>query len=102
MARHQLQKIRIAKGLSQKELAQLIDANQQDISRLETGKISMSERWLEKLTPALGVTIADIFGVRPEMSLEETQLLENFAAMSDEQRQALLNMSKALVAPKRV
>lgn len=101
MVKHQLQKLRVAKGLSQTELAQLIGANQQDISRLETGKVSMSEHWLEKLTEALDVTIADMFGVRPELSPEETELLQNYAAMDEAQRQALLNMSKALVAAKR-
>ncbi len=101
MVKHQLQKLRVAKGLSQAELAQKIGANQQDISRLETGKVSMSEHWLEKLTEALDVTIADMFGVRPELSPEETALLEHFAAMDETQRQALLNMAQALVSPKR-
>jgi transcriptional regulator with XRE-family HTH domain len=56
-----LKKIREAKGLSQKELAGLLDMPQPQYSRIESGKTDPSFTTLERIAKALGISLADLF-----------------------------------------
>ena len=50
-----LREFRIAKGLSTRELAKLLGTSGPTITRLETGKQTVSVEWLEKIGHILGV-----------------------------------------------
>lgn len=57
----QLKKIRINKGLSQEELADLIGMSQCNYSRRENGKKKITEAEWKKIAQALNVKIEDIY-----------------------------------------
>ncbi|MES2046723.1 MAG: helix-turn-helix transcriptional regulator [Pseudomonadota bacterium] len=57
-----LRELRLARGLTQKELAALLGTTQQTIGRWETGSSAPSVKSLDHLAHALGVTIEVILG----------------------------------------
>jgi len=58
---HTLKKAREAKGLSQKELASLIDMAQAQYSRIESGKTDPSFSVVVRISKALGLTVSELF-----------------------------------------
>ncbi|WP_417449580.1 XRE family transcriptional regulator [Kordiimonas sp.] len=52
---NRLKEIRERKGLSQTELADAIGTTQGQIYKLESGSVRLSDVWLERLAPVLGV-----------------------------------------------
>ncbi|MBN8837692.1 MAG: helix-turn-helix transcriptional regulator [Sphingobacteriia bacterium] len=56
-----LKSIRLAKGLTLKELGYLIDKDPQSISRVEVGDINPTYLYLLKLCEGLEVKIRDLF-----------------------------------------
>lgn len=62
---HKLKEIRKLRGLSQKELAKLVETSSVNISYLEIKKRGMSENWIEKLSKALRCTKAQLLGEEP-------------------------------------
>lgn len=56
-----IRKIRLERGLSQSELANEIDKDQQSIQRLEAGKINPSFYYLCEIAEGLGVKINEFF-----------------------------------------
>ena len=95
--------IREKKGLTQKDVAELIGTTANQISRLETGTRKLAPEWLERLSVALKCTKAELLGEEPEAGLnpEEQKLLEDFRALSPDKKEnvrliltALLNGNK--------
>lgn len=58
-----LRKLRQQKGLKLSDIAKLCETTPQSIQRLETGGMSMSLEWLDKICKALGVEDMEIFQV---------------------------------------
>ena len=56
-----IQKLRKAKGLSQKKLAEKADCEQHQISRLEAGKAGVLPSTAERIAKALGVPVTELF-----------------------------------------
>ncbi len=56
-----LKRVREAKGLSQKELAGLIDMAQAQYSRIESGKTDPSFSTVTKIAKALGLNLSELF-----------------------------------------
>jgi putative transcriptional regulator len=54
-----IRKIRMDKGLSQSQLANEVDKDQQSIQRLEAGKINPSYFYLCEIADGLGVNIKE-------------------------------------------
>lgn len=63
--RHYLREWRLAKGLSQPELAARAGTVKSEISRLERGSRKMTLDWLQRLTEALGITREELLTVPP-------------------------------------
>ena len=55
-----LRQLRKAKGLSQAKLAELIDASQSDIARLERGSRRLTADWIRRIATALDLRPADL------------------------------------------
>ena len=51
---------RVRAGLSQAELGRLVDRDQSDISRIETGRNDLPVSLLKRIAAALGVPPADL------------------------------------------
>jgi len=83
-----LHSIRIAKGLSQTQLAQAVGIKQATISRIEKGVNNPSFDVADRIAQALGVNVVELFGL-PE--LEQT-VLQKFREASPERRAALLTL----------
>lgn len=56
-----LRQIRQARGLKLSDVADLCGTSPQNIQRLETGGMTMSLEWLDKLVRALDLRAADVF-----------------------------------------
>jgi transcriptional regulator with XRE-family HTH domain len=56
-----IQKIRIRKGLSQKEVAQACDFETPNLHRIEAGNTNPTTKTLFKIAKALDVTVVELF-----------------------------------------
>jgi transcriptional regulator with XRE-family HTH domain len=57
--------IRKQRNLTLQQLASMVDTTPQTIQRLETGNMSVSVAWLERISRALGLTAADLLRDAP-------------------------------------
>lgn len=57
-----IKKIRVKKGITQDQLAELAGLNRVHLYRLETGRQSMTVRTLKIISDALGIRMRDIVG----------------------------------------
>ena len=62
---YQLARLRIIRGLTQQELAELVGTKQPSIARLESGKCSPSLPFLQRVAEALGTTLSVKIEVEP-------------------------------------
>ena len=51
---HQVARLRIQKGLTQTELAEMVGSHQSSIARLESGRVAPRVSFLQKVVEALG------------------------------------------------
>ncbi len=56
-----LHKIRVQKGMTQRDLGDLVDMEQNHVSRLESGGTNLTVKNLHKISQALGVKMKDLF-----------------------------------------
>lgn len=56
-----IKQFRSRAGMTQEQLAEVIDTTAMTISRLELGKLPIDTNWLEKITPVLKCTAGEIF-----------------------------------------
>lgn len=61
---NRIRELRLARGLSQKELAERVDSTQPTIDRLEKGERNLKTGMMEQLAAALRVAPADLFAVK--------------------------------------
>ena len=92
--------IREKKGLTQKDVADLIGTTPNQISRLETGNRKLAPEWLERLSSALKCTKAELLGEEPEAGLnpEELKLLEDFRALDPDKKENIRLILTALLS----
>ena len=55
-----LRAVRLAKGLSQQDLAHKIEKDQQSIQRLEAGGVNPSFLYLEEICEGLGISVGNL------------------------------------------
>jgi transcriptional regulator with XRE-family HTH domain len=103
-----IKRIRVAKNLSQKEviIAAKLDAAQ--YSRIENGKTDPSVSTLEKISKALGISLAELFTSSEETKeinshdktiMEKVTLMES---LNDEERRTIYTMLDAFVGKKKL
>lgn len=82
-----IQRLRIARDMTQRQLAEAIGVEPESVSRAETGAISLSLSNLAKVASALSVTIADVVDVArpqpppPAPASDERELLTTFGRL---------------------
>ncbi len=94
-----LRKLREDKNMSMYRLTQITGVSGHHIKGIEEGTRQPTIETLERLTVALGSSLAEIFNDDTECSYlsdDERRLIGNFRAMSDEKANALLNLSEVL------
>lgn len=95
--KHRIIALRRAQGLSQLELAEKAGTSQQALSRVEKGLTQLNEKWAQRLATALGVSQAALMENAMEPDREE--LMDLYDALSDSQREAVLNLARTMVPP---
>lgn len=103
-----LKKVREAKGLSQKELAGLLDMPQPQYSRIESGKTDPSFTTLERIAKALGISLADLFkadDIFKDANTYDKTLMEKLKLIDEldsTEKKSLYNIIDSLIAKKRL
>lgn len=103
-----LKKVREAKGLSQKELAGLLDMPQPQYSRIESGKTDPSFTTLERIAKALGVSLSELFKadeIFTDVNAYDKTLIEKLRlidALDDTEKKSLYNIIDSLIAKKKL
>ena len=59
---NRIRELRVAKGLTQGQLGEMIGVGVAHVSRMENGKRDLTQYWMEKLAVALDVAPVDLFG----------------------------------------
>jgi len=94
-----LRKLREDKNMSMYRLTQITGVSGHHIKGIEEGARQPTIETLERLTTALGSSLAEIFNddtERTYLTGKERRLIENFRTMSNEKADALLSMSEVL------
>jgi len=103
-----LKQVREAKGLSQKELAALVEMAQAQYSRLESGKTEPSFNVVVRIVSALGLTLPEFFKADEIFNdaksydktlLEKLRLLD---LLDDAEKSSIYTLIDSLVAKKRM
>lgn len=82
-------------GMTQQELATLIGVKQSDLSRMENGEYRVSLSSLVKILSVLDMSVGEFFGEKPSLRNDESNLLDSFRALgNDERRQVLQQVQK--------
>lgn len=103
-----LKKVREAKGLSQKELAGLLDMPQPQYSRIESGKTDPSFKTLERVSKALGISLSELFKadeIFNEVNTYDKTLMEKLRlidGLDSTEKKSLYNIIDSLIAKKRL
>ena len=103
-----LKQVREAKGLSQKELAGLIDMAQAQYSRIESGKTDPSFSAVVKISKALGLNLSELFQADEIFSdtnsydktlMEKLRLLDS---LDEVEKQSIYNLIDSLISKKKL
>jgi transcriptional regulator with XRE-family HTH domain len=103
-----LKKVREAKGLSQKELAGLLDMPQPQYSRIESGKTDPSFTTLERIAKALGISLSELFNaddIFKDINTYDKTLMEKLKLIDElesTEKKSLYNIIDSLIAKKRL
>jgi transcriptional regulator with XRE-family HTH domain len=89
--RMRIREIRKSRGLTQAQLAELLDVEQGEISKLERNDRNPRLSTLQRVAEALSVEISDLFQDRSE---EERVLIETFRGLNPDRRQGWLDMAR--------
>lgn len=59
---NRIKELRVARDLTQAQLAEMIGTTDATIQRLESGKRQLTQRWAEQISLVLGVDVSEVFG----------------------------------------
>ena len=90
-----LKAIRLSRGLSQKDLAEMAGVQQATVSKVENGYDGVTLRTLNAFAEALCVDVMDI--ISSDRASAEIALLQAFRNLSLERQQGWLDLAAALV-----
>lgn len=98
MKKNALFKIRKKLHLTQKDVAERVNATPGQIYFLESGERKLSPEWLERLSKALNCTKAELLGEEPATPLtaEEQAVLELYRSLSEEKKKDVSLILSAL------
>ena len=93
-----IKKTRIAKKLSQEQIAYLTSLHQSQIYRFEKGKQPINIDHLEKISNVLGVPVIEFFktDIEIQRGFDNQELLEIIHKMPEEKREELVKILREL------
>jgi len=83
------------RGLSQNELADMVDTTQSQITHLENGERALSAKWLRKLAKALRTTPGHLLDHDPRNL--PTDIVDIWLDADPDERRQLIDMAKVIV-----
>lgn len=83
------------RGLTQAQLAEMVETNANMIQYLESGERGLSAKWLRKLAPALDTTSGMILDHDPNDL--DSDIIEIWATASNRERRQLASLARAIV-----
>ena len=84
-------------GLSQKELAVLVDVDGESISRFERGTVVPSLHRLERVAKSLNMGVGDLLSISSPLPEDQTQqLLQLMQRLSSRDRKILMDLAELL------
>lgn len=95
-----LRRLRVARELTQAQLADRVHSSQPQIDRLEKGQRKMTKAWAMRLAAALGCQWLELFDETAALTGDEIALVDLYRGLQEPQRRALLGMVEAM-APAR-
>ena len=84
MFSERLKQLRIEKGLSQQELADMLCVVRQTISKWEKGLSLPDAEMLVKLADALGVSVNELLGIQMENQTTQTEIIEQLMKINEQ------------------
>lgn len=102
-----IKKYRIAKGLSQKEIALGIGIDQAQYSRIESGKVEPTLSSLDKIADALGIKLADLLNDNNSLDinsydktiLDKIKLVDE---LDEQEKKSIFNIIDIAISRKRL
>lgn len=94
-----IRRLRVASGLTQGQLGELIGITQAAVGRWEAGEFLPKGRYVVKLAGALGINVSALLGETPtsiEDLAKEVQLLAAFRALPGERQLEAIKLVEAL------
>lgn len=104
----QIKKIRLAKGLSQKEVVMAANIEKAQYSRIENDKTDPSYSTIEKIAKAMGCTLAELFNTGEEVKdihsmdkslMEKVVILEN---LEEDERKGIYSIIDGLATKQKL
>ncbi|WP_298175063.1 helix-turn-helix transcriptional regulator [Novosphingobium sp.] len=98
-APNRIRELRLEAGLSQQSLGDAVGVSKMTISDLERGNMVLTLDYMRRIARALGVNAADILPPEdnPEaLSIEERQLIDQYRAADEGQREQLQKVADVL------
>lgn len=96
-----IKRMRIARGLTQETLAEMVDISQRALSAIETGENFVTAETLDKLIQALNTNAEEIFATNHLKNTEEliTQIDDNIKKLSGNpiKIEIIYNITKSLL-----
>ena len=92
---------RVRMGLSQPQLASILDTSKNYVSNWEMGRARPDMNMIPALCAALGITISEFFGVHGDtnqMTERERQHMENYILLGEHDRAAVDALTETLVS----
>lgn len=94
---HFLAEWREYRGLSQRELADMVDVSNSKISRIENGESELRPRFASKLAAFFRIPLAALFTINPQGEGRlEAEMLDAIADIDDRDKPAALRMLRSL------
>ena len=98
--KNRLKELRKSRGLTLAQLAEAVDASNQQISHLENGNRRLSVEWLERLAIPLKCDPLELLEDQAlAVTVQEKRLLVIFRKLSATQQSAFLKTAIALIEP---
>lgn len=95
-----IKRMRINRGLTQEQLAEIVDVSQRTMSGIEIGENFVTAETLDKIIIALNTTPEELFSTEhlkePEFLVEEIQNYVNLISNNPQKLETLYNIVKSL------
>ena len=92
-----LYKIRRARGMTQRQIADAVGVEPDHISKLENGDRKLSPEWIDRLSKVLNCSKGELLG-EEGVSEEEREILDMYKQLTDDQKNVIKSTLSAFLS----